>query len=116
MEQKIDERLQKAAMEYYPTISPRTLGDNNVMAENFKQSYMRDAFIAGDQWHRNSIWHDVNKEPIPINFIDEMFLILEYDNIYLCKWHGDFFNDDNGYCEHHNYKWCRINDILPTKD
>ena len=107
MEQKIDERLQKAAEEY---------AKDNINSLGYIMQEHVDGFIAGAQWHRNSIWHDVNKEPIPINFIDEMFLILEYDNIYLCKWHGDFFNDDNGYCEHHNYKWCRINDILPTKD
>ena len=83
MEQNIDDKLQKAAEEYADCNSQRWHEDGDIY---YDHSNIMDAFIAGAQWQRNHVWHDISEKPT------EAKADLMIDNKY----------------------WCYLEDIIPT--
>lgn len=69
---QIDDKLQNAARDYA----------NNVASS----LYSMEDFIAGAQWQRNHVWHDISEKPT------EAKSTLMIDNKY----------------------WCYLEDIIPT--
>lgn len=71
-------------------------------------SYMRDAFIAGAKWQRNSVWHNANEKPRN----DKNILIWRIDHFFQILF-GEFDYESN---KNVIDTWCYLSDILPTKD
>lgn len=81
MKQEIDERLQLAAEEYADKYTI-----TNTRIKDIRENYILSAFIAGAQWQRNHVWHDISEKPT------EPKATTMIDNKY----------------------WCYLEDIIPT--
>lgn len=74
-----------------------------------------DSFIAGAEWHINSVWHDANEKPKDeAPFIVEK-KILEGEYVYECwvqtpsdNWEGDVIYFDVT-------RWAYVSDLLPER-
>ena len=123
MEQKIDERLQKAAEDYiehtprYDIEYELEEGNDPSEIDCFTIDETIDAFKAGARWQHNSVWHDASEEPkedveILVVFNGKWAYVLFYHK------HDKRFYDNGKPMSflHKIDKWCYVSDILPTKD
>jgi len=101
MEQKVDERLQKAA-EYY--------------AEHYSSNKdtALSAYIVGAQWQRNFVWHDASEElPVPHR---RVLLYTKEGTITQGRHDGGSWVLDMWVPKFPKIlKWCYLSDILPSE-
>lgn len=77
------------------------------------QEDVENAFIAGAEWHINSVW---NKNDVTPGYDCRVLIEDIYGNVYDDKYDADYNEYESAIEQKEIKRWAYIEDLLPTKE